>query len=189
MRRLWPQYVLPITSQWSDIQWLEVGSFEGRTALWTVDNLLRGDRSSITCVDVWEVWPYHDGERDFNYETTFDRNAQGIPQIIKRKGRSRDILPALPPRSFHGIFLDGSHEEADVLEDAQLAFSLLRSDGLLIFDDYDWTPMPKGQPFIDDYMRRINTGVRRAADTFLIAHKDDVKVICRDYQVICQRVG
>jgi predicted O-methyltransferase YrrM len=190
MRRLWPEHVLPITNRLTeDVHWIEVGSFEGRTALWTIENVLHGFKPTITCIDVWEVWPYHDDAQDFDYEPTFDRNVLGLVPVIKRKGHSRDVLPTLPKNYYHGVFLDGSHEEADVLEDAHLSLPLLRTGGLLIFDDYDWAPMPKGQQFIDEYMKKINTGVRAAADKFMDEHPDDIRVLCREYQVICQKIS
>ena len=36
------------------------------------------------------------------------------------------------------IYIDGSHDENDVLEDAVLSWRLLKEGGILIFDDYRW---------------------------------------------------
>ena len=44
--------------------------------------------------------------------------------------------------SFDLVYVDGSHLAADVLQDAVLSFRLLRSGGLLIFDDYLWIDDP-----------------------------------------------
>src|SRR5919108_3146648 len=52
----------------SDVQALEIGSFEGRSALWFLENVLTGERSSITCVDIW-AGPY---------EKTFDANMKAF---------------------------------------------------------------------------------------------------------------
>lgn len=44
------------------------------------------------------------------------------------------------------IYVDGSHQAADVLCDAVLAFRLLRVGGVLAFDDYLWAEdLPQGR--------------------------------------------
>jgi predicted O-methyltransferase YrrM len=40
--------------------------------------------------------------------------------------------------SFDLIYIDGSHRAPDVIVDAILGFKLLRSQGVMIFDDYPW---------------------------------------------------
>jgi hypothetical protein len=153
MRTLWPLHVLPRTRPLPVVHWLEIGSFEGRSTLWTVENVLHGEGSSITCIDVWEVWPWHDGQPiPFDYEKTFDRNVAGLPQVRKIKGRSQDILPTLHPRSFHGALIDGSHETEDVIEDARMVAPLLLPGGIMVFDDYDESSCPGVQPGVDAFL-------------------------------------
>ena len=54
------------------------------------------------------------------------------------------------------IYIDASHEPDDVLSDAVLSFELLKSDGLLIFDDYGWGDCARGiDGFIDAYDKKI----------------------------------
>jgi hypothetical protein len=52
---------------------------------------------------------------------------QGFSQVELRK---------LPLGSFDIIYVDGSHDPADCLEDAILCWRLLKDGGTLIFDDY-----------------------------------------------------
>jgi predicted O-methyltransferase YrrM len=40
--------------------------------------------------------------------------------------------------------VDASHQAADVLADAVLAFQLLKPGGVIAFDDYIWSPMRPG---------------------------------------------
>ena len=149
----WRQHVVPRLRTVSGARWLEVGSFEGRSALWTLDNVL-APTATLTCVDIW--W--------FPYETTFDSNlAMHAGRITKLRGTSRQILPTLPTASFHGIYIDGSHEEGDVAQDAANAWRLARQGAVIVFDDYGST----------EY-----TGVRTALDRFMgmagstVLHKD-----------------
>ena len=66
------------------------------------------------------------------------------------KGYSDDCLVQLIAGGMAGsvdfIYIDGSHQAADVLSDAVLAFKLLKVGGHLVFDDYIWSEtLPYGQ--------------------------------------------
>jgi predicted O-methyltransferase YrrM len=171
VRSLWPVYVLPNMNLKGVIRWLEVGSFEGRSSLWITENMLLNPESTITCIDPWEPWDYHEDKRNFNYEQTFDNNTSKNIHIIKRKGKSRDILPLLPANSFHGAYLDGSHETKDVLDDIHLTLPLLQPKAILVFDDYLW---------------RESDSVKTAVDIFLKEMRNKLSILHHGYQVICQ---
>lgn len=98
--------MLPFLDRQRPINWLELGSFEGRSALWTVENMFLNPDSRVTCVDAWEVgtappWPVFQGKTTYSAEPLFDSNVAGIPQVIKRKGRTVDV--SLPCHS--GVFM------------------------------------------------------------------------------------
>jgi predicted O-methyltransferase YrrM len=57
-------------------------------------------------------------------------------RVRKLVGVSQEILRRLPLGAFDFIYVDGSHAGDDVLEDAVLSYRLLKSGGLLVFDDY-----------------------------------------------------
>ena len=46
----WQKHVIPALAGRENVHWLEVGSFEGRSALWTLENVFTGSGSTITCV-------------------------------------------------------------------------------------------------------------------------------------------
>jgi predicted O-methyltransferase YrrM len=167
----WTRHVVPVLAGVPDIRWLEVGSHEGRSSLWTLDHILTGKGSSITCVDVWAPrWLTPTG-----HEERFDANTKDRSNVVKMKGMSHAILPTLPKRSFHGAYIDGSHTERDAYLDACLVWPLLRPGAFLIFDDYEGNlPPSKPQQF----------GVRQAVDRFVAEHRDDLKILHKDWQVI-----
>ncbi len=120
-----------------DIHALEVGSFEGRSACWWLENILTHPTSTLTCVDTFSV--VLGGVVYERHGTRFDRNMArtgAAHRVRKLKGRSRDILPHLPPSSFDLVYVDGAHNVAEVMFDALLVWPLLREGGSLIFDDY-----------------------------------------------------
>jgi predicted O-methyltransferase YrrM len=133
------------------LAFLEIGSHEGRSALWLLDNVLTHPTAMLTCIDLW---------LDPAAERRFDANivASGRSnQVRKIKSPSQRILPHLAERSFDVAYIDGSHEAADVLLDGLLTLPLVKPGGLLIFDDYEWNPpseaprhLPK--PAIDAFL-------------------------------------
>jgi predicted O-methyltransferase YrrM len=136
VRNLWPLHVFPELDRSKPITWLEIGSFEGRSALWTIENMLLHPDSRIVCVDPWIPWANFAGHALFNFEEHFDHNLGGRPQVDKRKGTSKEILPTLPSCSFDGCYIDGPHDKDNVLSDAKLTLPLLKPGSILVFDDY-----------------------------------------------------
>ena len=172
MREIWPKIVLPAMKRIPIINWLEIGSFEGRSALWTVENMFRGKPlSRITCIDTWEPWIHYKNTPFFDYEKTFDLNRSGIEQIIKFKGNSNNVLSLLPQNHFHGALIDSSHMEQETLQEARLVLPLMAPPGIMVFDDYLW---PEGD------------GVKRAVRRFPEGSGDQVRLIYKGYQAICR---
>lgn len=111
---------------------LEIGSYEGRSAVWFATNILTGEGASIVCVD-----HFVDAAR----ECRFDKNT--APYRVKKvSGRSAVVLHEMTTSAicsaFDAIYVDGSHRAADVLLDAVLAWGLLKPGGTMILDDYEW---------------------------------------------------
>ena len=167
---IWKKYVMPLINTVPNARWLEIGSFEGRSAIWTLENLLLGPGSTITCVDPWPDIATHPFTP--NYSSTFDANlAPHAERLIKLKGNSRDILPSLPRDTFHGAYIDGSHVEKDVMDDAQGTWPLLQKLAILIFDDY--------------YHPRISyPGVKKAVTRFLKDPSLHFKILHEGQQMI-----
>jgi predicted O-methyltransferase YrrM len=141
----------------NDINFLEIGSFEGRSSCWFYDTYINNSQNStLTCVDTF----------NFNIKE-YDKN-----KIIVKKGRSRDILKNLNENYYDFIYVDGSHTSRDVLEDAVLSFDILKKDGILTFDDYLWQMYP-------DPVLNPKIGI----DSFLFSYKNELQVIEYGYQV------
>ena len=66
----------------TDVHALGVGSFEGRSALWFLENILTHPTDSITFVDIW-VGPY---------ENLFDDNVRAYPEPNKVINFTRYII-------------------------------------------------------------------------------------------------
>jgi predicted O-methyltransferase YrrM len=133
---------------------LEVGCYEGNSTTHIIESLSHQSSLEIHCIDSWEGGIEHKAggslETDMSeVETRFHHNiktaksrARHEPTIVVHKGMSNRELPQLIADGKQGyfdlIYIDGSHQAADVLLDSVLAFELLRRDGVIAFDDYLW---------------------------------------------------
>jgi precorrin-6B methylase 2 len=153
---LWRDCLRPFAAQ-PDVHLLEVGVFEGRSSVWFLQNVFTHPTSTLTCIDSFER---------AEDEARFDHNVRAsgaAPRVTKLKGQSVAVLPSLAGRTFDVIYVDGSHEATDVLMDAVLCWQLLRSGGVMIFDDYVWESLHRRQ--IDQEIGSLHreVAVRRAA--------------------------
>lgn len=163
---------------------LEIGSFEG---LSTVGLSLLAPGSLIAAVDTWEGSPENLDPHSTYYskfsavEAAFDENTSSIKGLKKYRmdslGFFNEVLRSRPPTKelFDFVYIDGSHHANDVLLDGLLAFEILSPGGILVFDDYLWSPQPKPED------------VRHPADginTFLrFLRKEDFQLLMVGYQV------
>lgn len=149
-----------------DIQYLEVGIFEGRSVLWTLENILTHSTARMTTVDVM-ISPRYLGNLE---------KSGAAHKVANLEGRSQEILLTLPAESFDIIYLDGSHQGDDVLADAVLAWGLLREGGTLIFDDYQW-----GEGWADEVRPKV------AIDTFVTLFRRSLDVTWREHQLVVRK--
>lgn len=166
---LWRQHLAPFVGK-PDVHFLEVGTFEGRTALWFLDNILTHPSSTMTIVDFFE---------DTGYEPRFDHNraASGhAGRWIKLKGPSEDVLPTLAGRLYDAIYIDGGHTAADAYGDAVMCWPLLRVGGVVSFDDYEWR-----------LHRAAADRPQQGIDRFLDEHRDELEIVHKAYTVIARR--
>jgi predicted O-methyltransferase YrrM len=140
---------------------LEVGSYEGRSTTYIIENLANISDIEIHCIDSWEGGIEHkkggswesnmtniEARFSHNMKIAMSRSTHAVKLEI-HKGLSSIELPKLASKNmqeyFDFIYVDGSHQAPDVLLDAVLGFQLLRVGGVMIFDDYLWQePLPEG---------------------------------------------
>jgi hypothetical protein len=145
-----------------DIRALEIGSFEGRSTCWLLENILTGDGARIDCVDTFKGGEEHAGRSiDWsNLRQTFEGNVEAWRERVSiHADESARVLRGLPA-GFDIVYIDGSHAAPDVLADAVLSWPLLKAGGIMIFDDYLWRqdPRPEHCPrlAIDGFLRCQN---------------------------------
>jgi predicted O-methyltransferase YrrM len=117
---------------------LEIGSYEGASSVFFLN--LSQD-CNIYCVDTWsEKFTAGVSRQNINYkkvERTFDLNLKNYrTRLRKCKNNSDFFFKNIKKKLlFDIIYIDGSHDYKDVLNDAYNSFNYLRSGGVMIFDD------------------------------------------------------
>jgi predicted O-methyltransferase YrrM len=154
------------------VNFLEIGTYEGRSAIWALDNILQHPESKITCVDNWKTPGTFQ-----RFKTNISSNPAFKGKVSIFKGPARDSLkhPTILQQQYDVIYIDADLHSASVMEHAVLAFPLLKPGGLLIFDDYTYS------------MQRDNRCPKQAIDAFINAYAEDIRVITARWQVVIQK--
>ena len=113
----------------SDLNCIEIGSWEGRSAIYIADNMM-GD-GNLTLIDL-----------GVKIQTLY-KNLQKHPKSKKieiLQGESFDILSKLAEKkeTYHFVFIDGSKSSCDNLYALLVAERILKKGGFIVVDDYRW---------------------------------------------------
>lgn len=140
---------------------IEIGCYEGRSTTWIIEQCSAAQPIELHCIDTWDGGEefrkgafqgreMSDAEQRFssNVQQACQRAANPVQLTQHKTSSERALIHILANGGLGGfdlIYIDGSHQAADVLRDAVLSFDLLRVGGLMIFDDYLWCMEPVGQ--------------------------------------------
>ena len=152
---------------------LEIGCYEGCATTWMFQNIFTHPESRVTVVDTFAGSEEHRGWDFTCVRAHFDENVEPWKdRLTVCVGYSEKVLRTLSG-PFDFVYIDGSHQAADVLTDVCLAWPLLKDGGVLIFDDYDWHIFP-------DPAHTPQPGV----DAFLAAFTGRYDLVAKEYQVV-----
>jgi predicted O-methyltransferase YrrM len=187
--QVWQQLIphLPELNPETGRAFLEVGSFEGRSAVWIAENMMQaGDY--LTCIDTWQGGEEHGAEDMGTVEERFDHNITLIGQkfpdlhVSKVQGSSyyrlAEEVASGGTEDYDFIYIDGSHIAKDVLTDACMAWPLLKPKGMMVFDDYMW-----GDP------RDILHRPKPAIDAFCNIFAEEAEIVHVGYQLVVRKKG
>jgi len=167
---------------------LEIGSFEGLTSNYIVENLI-SETGKLICIDpLTDVYINENlsesddlrNRKDFKYfEGQYMRFVNNVEEHLSSgkieliRDLSTKVLPRMKTthfESFDFIYIDGDHRPEIVYFDAVNTFELCKKDGYILFDDYRWN----------------DTGV--GVDRFLSEYSNRIKILIKDYQVLVQKI-
>lgn len=126
-----------------DLHYLQLGAFTGDASVWLLDNVLTGKGSKLTDVDTWggSNEPDHKSMDFADVEKVYDEKING--RTIKQKKTTLDYLTHAVGCSecnyeFDFVYVDADHTAASALIDAELAWNVLKPNGIIAFDDLHW---------------------------------------------------
>jgi len=188
----WTHWLASLTNQ--PVSALELGTFEGRSALWFLRNVLTHPASLLTCVDAWS-YDYTGGfgqeQLSADSGTTLEDARQRCLRNLRpymRRGRcavvtmnTQEFLRTRrPEQMFKLIYVDASHYASCVLEDTIAAWWHLAQGGIMIWDDYEWV--------LDHRQDKHELGrPKLAIDAFLSVFEEQYEVLGMGYQVCIRR--
>jgi predicted O-methyltransferase YrrM len=174
---------------------LEIGSFEGKSTIWFLDNMLQNKNSTITCVDPWMSYSQdHDSINSYSKEKNewdlIERKTKEIflhnivestnsSKVIIRQGFSDKVLPSLitEQKIYDIIFIDGNHTAPYVMMDTIMSWGLLKNGGIIIFDDYSWN--------LD---KPTTLRPKESVDYFMLTFSDYLTELYSDYRKIVKKL-
>jgi predicted O-methyltransferase YrrM len=148
------------------VNFLEIGSYEGRSAIWMLENILTNENSHLTCVDPG----YSGGSTNLRNNLATFKNITIIEEPIEQYCKFLLLFGI----QYDFIYVDGDHKSDSVYFDSIIAYELLKQGGILAWDDYLWK---------DD---KDNESVKFGIDKFL--NRKKMKVIHNGYQKWCVKI-
>ena len=164
---IWKRHLQAFTGI-ADFQVVEIGSFQGMSACWLLDNILTHPTAKITCIDLY-------------FQEHFKGNivkTGAADRVIELQGYSQDLLVDLTSEYYDVAYIDGCHKPTSALQDAILSWRLVKVGGLMIFDDYEFT-------FPDSPEQDTKIGI----DVFLEMFASQLEVVHKGYQLIVKKIG
>jgi predicted O-methyltransferase YrrM len=179
--------VLKDLNKESELHFLEIGCYEGKSTPWFIENYLKNEKSSITCVDSWI--PDTDSiDKDTDVLTImgvkdrFEHNVKTtgkIDQVVIKNGLSNEMLfdSEVREKQYDLIFIDGNHTTKYVMEDSVLSWGLLKVGGIMVFDDYKWR--------LHD---RETLRPKLAIDSFCKVYGDYLQIVYNGYRLAVKKM-
>jgi hypothetical protein len=164
-----------ITNKISKIKYLEIGSFEGRSAVFIKE---LGNLESLMAIDTFEGSDEHKNI-DFKkvYENfKYNLNLGGVKNINFLKTSSDDFF--YNNKNYYNlIYIDGSHHYEQVKKDFINSFNFLENNGYIICDDFMWV-----------YYDKIELNPMKAILECYELYKDKLFVEFVNYQIIFKKL-
>lgn len=160
-----------------NLRFLQLGAYTGDASVWMAENILTGKTSRLIDVDTWQ------GSNELAHE---EMDFDDVFAVYKDKVKDLPVTPIamrtddylvrvsqVHREAFDFIYVDADHTTVGVLLDAELSWPLLKSGGVMAFDDYTWghhTGDPRLEPKV-------------GIDLFLHRHTGEYEVLAVNDQV------
>ena len=134
------KFLTPLAGQ-EYLHFLQLGVFTGDASVWLCENILTGNHCHLYDVDTWQGSD-EEVHKSMDFVSVYDTYCQKTGhyhQIEKATQTTVEFLTHFNTNScFDFIYIDADHTTIGVLMDAELSWPLLKSGGIMAFDDYTW---------------------------------------------------
>lgn len=166
------QFLTPLAGK-EDLRFLQLGAYTGDASVWLMENVLTSSDSILQDVDTWQGSD-EKAHENIDFEKVYGLYLSRIRErdIVYHYGMTTfDFLIKHRSEQYDFIYVDADHTTVGVLLDAELSWPLLKSGGIMAFDDYTWG---------DHYPmhQRPKPGI----DLFLLRHSGEYDVLAVNLQ-------
>jgi predicted O-methyltransferase YrrM len=166
------QHLLPLAGQ-PNLKFLQLGAYTGDATEWLMNNILTSLDSTLQDVDTWRGSD-EEAHETIDFEKVYGLYLSRIRErdtVYHYRRTTFDFLIEHRSEQYDFIYVDADHTTVGVLLDAELSWPLLKSGGIMAFDDYTWG---------DHYPmhQRPKPGI----DLFLLRHSGEYDVLAVNLQ-------
>lgn len=139
-RRNFENFLTPLAGK-EKLSFLQLGAFTGDASVWMAEHIITGESSLLFDVDTWQGSD-EVAHKTMDFDDVFATYKAKIKPYQKILWKQTDTVSFLTSynylKDYDFIYIDADHTTVGVLLDAELSWGLLRSGGIMAFDDYTW---------------------------------------------------
>lgn len=170
------KHLLPLAGK-ENLLFLQLGVYTGDATEFLCKNILTGQNSWLHDVDTWEGSDEEVHKSiDFKevikiYRKRLNNNAPVEPFAQTTTSYLLDTARA-HSYTYDFIYVDADHTTVGVILDAELSWPLLKSGGIMAFDDYEWgSNLP------------LHLRPKPGIDLFMLRHEGEYELLEKNQQV------
>lgn len=157
---------LIINKNFKEFSYLEIGSWEGNSALYILKNFTT---KKVVCVDIWDLYDDKYKEEHLKRFENFNYNLKEFEKKFTFFKNTSDKFFEINKERFDLIYIDGSHDAQQVYKDICNSWAYLNHNGIIVCDDY----------FYGNISSDKNENVPALSiNRFLRENKDMIQIIC-----------
>ena len=120
-------------------RFLEIGAYEGRSTCWLIGQMDK--YGTIYSIDPYPNMPEIE-ERFIENTREAVKGTSIISCLVKDQSYTALAKMIGQSQEFDFIYIDGDHDPATTLADAAMAWGMLKTGGVMLFDDYEYPHEP-----------------------------------------------
>jgi hypothetical protein len=156
-----------------NLRFLQIGAYTGDASEWLLTNILTNQSSYLIDVDTWSGSDELEHKSiDFNNVYEFYKKRMEPYENVRSVRNNSENFLQNNKTIYDFIYVDGDHTEKTVYSDAIGCWSLLKTEGIIAFDDYLW-----GQGLSPELTPKP------AIDRFLGEKQGEYEILSQDYQI------